>query len=85
MKFCFPGENYGRPQQTLEYDNEVDKVISKQTSPFNENETINKGSYSTLPFKTTQAAQMHHSESSSLELFSSGTQILVRFCSSDGY
>ena len=84
MKLCFPGENYGRTQHTLDYDSEVDKVISKQTSSFNENETINKGSYNTLPFKTTQAAQMHHSESSSLELFSSGTQISARFRSSDG-
>ena len=95
MKFCFPGENYGKAEKSIrreqqsgfDHDKAVDKSISKpSSSSFIENETINKGSSFNKPtFKHFEASQGLKSETAaSLELFSSGTQVLVRFRSSDG-
>ena len=75
------------------------KQYSKQktTSSNIENETIDKGhlyssgggmqkSFKTVPSltKTSEGEEPRKQHSSQLELFSAGTQILVRFCSSDG-
>ena len=93
MKFCFPGENYGKEQISIppeqqsglfHYDKTADKSVSKSSSSFIENETINKGSKNKPTLKHFETSQGLNSESAPLELFTSGTQVLVRFVSSDG-
>ena len=93
MKFCFPGENYGKTQTSMPrgqasgiyYSKPFDKSLLKQSSSsFIENETINKGSDNMFRLNDFQTTQGLTSETAQLELFSSGTQVLVRFRSSDG-
>ena len=100
MKFCFPGENYGIGGKTStrsgnqfwsSYGNGPNKIFSKfspssssSSSSFIENETINKGA--NLPFSSfDKTPEKKYSKlGNPLELFSSGTHVLVRFYSSDG-
>ena len=91
MKFCFPGNQYGVEKMYTETSynpsqfryNQLGRKTNLKadytSSTFIENETINKGFNPAIQFK-----QFSNSGLSPLELFSSDTQMLVRFYSSDG-
>ena len=94
MKFCFPEENYGlgkmsgihgSGQNWPIYTNKENKIHSKSSSSsFLENETINKGA--NVPYSSFERSSetKYPKVQDPLELFSSGTHVLVRFYSSDG-
>ena len=97
LKLCFPGNKYGLgkyykqeddPFRRFPYDKSPTKVVSKNpSSSFIENETIDKGTNNNRWPKMFQNAYFKsksHSKEASLELFSSGTQMLIRFYSTDG-
>ena len=91
MKFCFSGNQYGVEKRYTETSynpsqfqfNQLGRKTNLKadytSSTFIENETINKGFNPAIQFK-----QFSNSGLSPLELFSSDTQMLVRFYSSDG-
>ena len=94
MKFCFPGENYGLGRiSNLHGDDHVwpsyngrrNKIFSKSSSStFLENETIDKGNNFAFDSFDRPTDKTHSKLGDPLELFSSGTHVLVRFYSSDG-
>ena len=91
MKFCFSENQYGIEKMHTETSynpsqfryNQLGRKTNLKadytSSTFIENETINKGFNPAIQFK-----QFSNSGLSPLELFSSDTQMLVRFYSSDG-
>ena len=99
LKLCFPGNKYGLGKyykqeddpfrRRFPYDKSPTKVVSKNpsSSSFIENETIDKGTNNNRWPKMFQNAYFKsksHSKEASLELFSSGTQMVIRFYSTDG-
>ena len=88
LKFCFPAHNYGNGEIYNQGGNQFlspyDKSLTKSmsSSSFIENETINKGTNSKQEFNSFRTPENLNSEQ--LQLFSSGTHVLVRFYSSDG-
>ena len=94
MKFCFPGENYGLDNLSSDhgggqfwtpYKSRENKIhLKSSSSTFIENETINKG-YN-VPYSNFERSseKIRSKLRNPLELFSSGTHVLVRFYSSDG-
>ena len=94
MKFCFPGENYGLDNLSSNHDggqfwtpykNRENKIrLKSSSSTFIENETINKGYHVPYSNYRRSSEKIHSKLGNPLELFSSGTHVLVRFYSSDG-
>ena len=91
MKFCFSGNQYGVEKMYTETSynpsqfryNQLGRKTNLKadytSSTFIENETINKGFNPSIQLKRSSNLGL-----SPLELFSSDTQMLIRFYSSDG-